>query len=326
MYRFLYKYLFSLIDPERMHTFGIFFLRYFGGFFRIFRFKAKECPVNFFGTTISNPIGIAAGFDKNGSAIKGLFSLGFGFVEIGTVTPNPQTGESMPRIFRIGNFGGIINKMGFPNAGSDIVLKNLQQFNKYKKNGQIVGVNIGRNKDSSEDDYLLLIEKFIDEADYIAINISSPNTDGLRDLLKESPLENFLLKVKHKRDSLSIKKPFFLKISPDIALEDLKYIYKIITATGIEGIIISNTTISRPNIDDNNIAKQGGLSGKFLKEKSLLLLKEFNKLNKAGIIVISVGGIETKQDVLERLQNGANFVQLYTSFIHSGPYFLSKLI
>lgn len=320
MYKFLYKSIFQFIDAEKMHTFAIFILRYFSKFLKV---NLPFENANFFETKIKNKIGIAAGFDKNGQVIKGLFNLGFGFVEIGTVTPKAQQGNPRPRIFRLKNEMGIINKMGFPNRGSDFVLTNLKKFNKVKQPYQVVGVNIGKNKEGGEDDYLLLIEKFINDADYIAINISSPNTPNLRDLLKEESLAIFLNKIKEKREMLRVKKPFFLKISPDIAPSDLSYIYNLIVKNNIEGIIISNTTVNKP-ADVATI--EGGLSGKLLKEASFELLKEFNKLNKNNIIVISVGGVESKQDVVARLNNGANFVQVYTSLIFTGPKLLKTLV
>ena len=323
MYKILYKTIFSKIEPEKMHKISLLAIKYFSP---LFFAKKPRKSTYFFGKEVVNPIGIAAGFDKNGEAIKGLFNLGFGFVEIGTVTPKPQIGNPKPRIFRVGNRDGIINKMGFPNKGSDVILQNLKRFNRHKKPWQIVGVNIGRNKDGNEEDYTFLIEKFIQEADYITINISSPNTAGLRNLLEEKPLSDFLLKIKIKRNSLATKKPFFLKISPDIEINDLKFIYRLIVENEIEGIIISNTTVSRPPENLENINQTGGLSGKFLKEKSFILLQEFNKINEKKIYVISVGGIETSEDVFLRLQNGANLVQIYTSLAFEGPNLLNKLI
>lgn len=323
IYKFFYKNFFTKIEAEKMHGISLFCIKHFSAFFCA---KKTLKPVNFFGKEVLNPIGIAAGFDKNGEAISGLFNLGFGFVEIGTVTPKPQEGNAKPRLFRVGEMAGIINRMGFPNKGSDVILANLKRFNLQKKSGQIVGVNIGRNKDGGEGDYLFLIEKFIDFCDYITINISSPNTAGLRNLLEEKPLSDFLSSIKKKRETLKTQKPFFLKISPDIPLENLHFIYRLMRENGIEGIIISNTTVSRPSQNLANINETGGLSGKFLQEKSLELLKEFDKINKDKIFVISVGGISTKEEAQKRLQNGANLVQIYTGFIFEGPSFASKLV
>ena len=322
MYKFVYKFFFRFIEAELAHKIGIFCIKNLSF---LFKQNLKEQKINFFGKQITNNIGIGAGFDKNGEAIKGLFNIGFGFVEIGTVTPLPQEGNPKPRIFRVENVEGIINRMGFPNLGSDIILKNLQAFNKIKKCNQVVGVNIGRNKEGTEEDYTFLIKKFIKDADYITINISSPNTPGLRNLLEEKPLEAFLSQISNTTANLKTKKRFFLKISPDIEASSLIFIYRLIVENGIEGIIISNTTISRPNKNLANIKEGGGLSGKFLKQKSLELLKEWNKLNKAGIITISVGGIESKDDVQERLANGADFIQIYTSFIFNGTGILKDL-
>lgn len=321
MYKFFYSFFFQKIDAENAHKFGVFFLKHFSF---LFKFKSKNEGADFFGKKIPNRLGIAAGFDKNGEVIKGLFNLGFGFVEIGTVTPKAQEGNPRPRIFRVGKTEGIINRMGFPNRGALNALKNLQEFKRTNKG--VVGVNIGRNKDGTEDDYLNLIECFIQDADYIAINISSPNTEGLRDMQKEAELSSFLSKIRAKRLSLKIQKPFFLKISPDISISDLNYIYNLLTENEIEGIIIANTTLSRPCLGLLNEEEKGGLSGKFLASKSLELLKEFNKLNKSGIIVVSVGGVQTKKDFEERLQNGAHFVQSYTGFIFEGPSFPKKIL
>jgi dihydroorotate dehydrogenase len=323
MYNLIYKIFLQFLQPETAHRIGILTLQYFPF---LFKQKIKNLEIYFCGKKIKNRLGISAGFDKNGEAIRGLFNIGFGFVEIGTVTPLPQFGNPKPRIFRVGNKAGIINRMGFPNLGSEVILQNLQQFNKIKKAHQVVGVNIGRNKEGSEDDYLILIEKFIQDADYIAINISSPNTAGLRGLLEKEPLAKFLSKIAQKRDEISIKKPFFLKISPDINLQDLEFIYDLILQNKIEGIIIANTTVSRPAVSLNNIGEAGGLSGAFLKDKSLEMLKAWSKLNKSGIITISVGGIESKEDANQRLKNGADFVQIYTSFAFNGGKVVQDIV
>ncbi len=322
MYKLIYKFFLQFLQPEIAHKLGIFALKHFSYFFKQ---NLPHNNVDFFGTKIKNKLGIAAGFDKNAEAINGLFQLGFGFVEVGTVTPLPQKGNPKPRIFRVGN-DGIINRMGFPNFGSDVILKNLQEFNKKKLPHQIVGVNIGRNKEGTKDDYLFLIEKFIKDADYIVINISSPNTAGLRSLLEKEPLAKFLEKIAKKRDEIDVKKPFFLKISPDLDLRDLNFIYDLIVQNKIEGIIIANTTISRPAVSLKSINQTGGLSGAFLKEKSFEMLKVWNKINKAGIVTISVGGIETKEDAKERLKNGADFVQIYTSFAYQGNEVILKIL
>ena len=323
MYKLIYKLFLQFLQPETAHKLGIFALKNFSF---LFKQQLPNEDIDFFGKKIKNRLGISAGFDKNAEAIKGLFDVGFGFVEVGTVTPLPQSGNPKPRIFRVGNNEGIINRMGFPNLGSDVILENLRKFNKKKQSNQVVGVNIGRNKEGTEDDYLILIEKFIEDADYIAINISSPNTAGLRGLLEKEPLTNFLQKISQKREKISTKKPFFLKISPDINLEDLTFIYDLIVKNKIEGIIIANTTVSRPFGDFKNIKETGGLSGKFLKEKSLEMLKAWNELNKSGVITVSVGGIETKEDAIERFENGANFVQIYTSFAFGGGGVVKKII
>lgn len=321
MYKWLYKFILCKVDAELMHSIGLFFLKYLN----ILLFVKKPVQhTDFFGRKILNPVGIAAGFDKNGECIKGLYKLGAGFVEIGTVTPFPQKGNPKPRLFRIEN--GLINFLGFPGKGSKAVLENLKNFNQVKGPNQVIGVNIGKNREGKEEDYLLLIEKFIANADYIVINISSPNTPGLTDMLKEENLQRFLLQIKKKREDLPMQKPFFLKISPDVTTESLKYIYRLIIENKIEGIIISNTTIERPpNFKYNNI--KGGLSGEFLQAKSLLLLKEFNKLNKERkVCVISCGGILTKEEAKARLTNGANFLQVYTGIILNGPSFISTLL
>ena len=320
IYNLFYNLILRFLDAEFAHKIAIFALKFMPSL------KAQKQEVEFFGYKINNKVGIAAGFDKNGEAIKGLFNIGFGFVEIGTVTPKPQQGNPKPRVFRVGNKQGIINRMGFPNLGSATVLENLRKFNSGKQSSQVVGVNIGRNKEGTEEDYLTLIEQFIEEADYITINISSPNTPGLRNLLEEKPLSSFLSKIQEKRESLATKKPFFLKISPDLEVADLTFIYRLLVEHKIEGIIISNTTITRPSATLKNLHEAGGLSGRLVAEKSLTLLKAFNKLNKSGIIVISVGGISTKEDVEIRLANGANFVQIYTSFAFNGPSIISRLI
>ncbi|WP_408871778.1 quinone-dependent dihydroorotate dehydrogenase [Entomobacter blattae] len=284
------------------------------------------------GLAFSNPLGLAAGFDKNGQAVPAMGKVGFGFVEIGTVTPRAQPGNAKPRLFRLKEDRGIINRMGFNNEGIEKVFSRLAAFiharNKRKTLEDSffpVGVNIGINKEGADPlkDYPFLVGRVKAYADYIVINVSSPNTPGLRDLQQADHLKGILEAINHAH---SEHPPLFVKLAPDIEDQDLPSIVQTIIEGGAQGIIITNTTLQRPEGLQSPFAKEsGGLSGRPLRELSLAKLKKVAEIAKGSLTLISVGGIETGQDVWERLKLGADLVQIYTAFIYEGPEVVNRI-
>ncbi len=282
------------------------------------------------GLDFPNPIGLAAGFDKNAEVIKASFNLGFGFVEVGTVTPKPQTGNEKPRVFRLPNENAIINHLGFNNKGLIAVKKNLKNFRKLFYENKIIGVNIGRNKitENAIEDYIFCLENLGNLSSYITINISSPNTLGLRDLQLRDNIEKLIKRIKLKKLEIESihNKPILIKISPDLNEEQLRDIALISLANNIDGLIISNTTISRPgNLSSDQKQKQGGLSGKPLFNLSNKILKQMFELTNGQIPLIGVGGISNGSDCYEKIKSGASLVQIYTALIYSGPYLIDEI-
>ena len=323
----LYKKIFPILNripPELAHNLAI-------KFFSKYREKIKlddhtlnscVCDLKF-----TNPVGLAAGFDKNGEAYHGLMTLGFGFVEIGTVTINPQIGNKKPRIFRLTEDKAIINRLGFNNIGAEKVLQNIKKYSNLNGKG-LLGVNLGKNLDTSQplEDYVKLIKIFNEQANYITLNISSPNTPGLRELEKKDNLDNLVKKVSLFKRKNSIKTPIFLKIDPDLNNEELGDIADIILSSSIDGIIISNTSINRStSLINKNADETGGISGLPIKEKSNKLLKNFYKLTNGKIPLIGVGGISNGKDAYERILNGASLIQIYTSLIYNGPLIVENV-
>lgn len=268
-----------------------------------------------------NPVGLAAGLDKNAVAIDNLISQGFGFAEVGTVTPMPQSGNPKPRLFRLKEDEAIINRMGFNNNGIEKFRLNL--LNRKKTDG-IIGANIGKNKDSANnaDDYIISLRKIYGLSDYITINISSPNTPNLREIQKSDILDNFLSEIKSEHEKLSNehdkKIPLLLKIAPDIDHATMENIAELSIKHQIDGLIISNTTIVHDNLKSKKAGEQGGLSGKPLFDKSTNLLREIYKLTGSRIHLIGVGGIFSGDDAYQKILAGASLVQIYTSLIYEG--------
>ena len=277
-----------------------------------------------FGKEIKNPIGIAAGFDKDAEVYNSLFNLGFGFVEVGTVTPLKQYGNKKPRVFRLENDKALINRLGFNNSGSDNVSKRLK---KNKPIG-ILGVNIGPNWDSKDrvEDYLIGFKKFHNLADYITINISSPNTENLRDFHNLDELENLLGKIFAEKKKLSSKIPIALKVSPDINNEIVKHISKLLIEYKVNALIVSNTTDqNRDNLKDHQKFQRGGLSGKPLRDISNKLINHFFKNLNGQVKIIGVGGVDSGKSAYEKFLSGADFVQLYTGMVFRGPKIAIKI-
>jgi len=280
--------------------------------------------VRAFGLDFPNPIGLAAGFDKDGVAPDNLLALGFGFVEIGTVTPRPQSGNPRPRLFRLDRDRGVINRLGFNSAGHARTHANLSR----RRTGGIVGVNLGANKDSADRiaDYVSGIEAFADVASYFTINVSSPNTPGLRDLQQAAVLDELLSGVLDARDRAPHRRPLLLKIAPDLSLGELDDIVRVARARDIDGMIVSNTTISRPASLASSPAKEsGGLSGRPLFDLSTRMLTETFQRVEGQFPLIGVGGIDGPEAALAKLDAGATLVQLYSALVFDGPELIARI-
>ncbi len=318
----------KFLPPELAHSFSIKALKYFN-----LKYDNINDPIlsqHILGLDFPNPIGLAAGFDKNAEVISSMFSLGFGFIEVGTITPLPQNGNPKPRVFRLEEDKGIINSLGFNNKGILKAKKNLIKFKSSSNKNRIVGVNLGINKNSTDsiNDYLFGIESFCNLANYITINISSPNTVGLRDLQLRGKIENLIKQVVLKREKIDslTKIPIFIKISPDLNDDQLRDIALISLANNIDGLIITNTTINRPNnLLSKNKNFKGGLSGKPLFQASNKILKKMYNLTNGQIILIGVGGISSGSDCYEKIKSGASLIQLYSALTFSGPSLISKI-
>ena len=280
--------------------------------------------VRAFGLDFPNPIGLAAGFDKDGVAPDYLLALGFGFVEIGTVTPRPQSGNPRPRLFRLDRDRGVINRLGFNSAGHARTHANLSR----RRTGGIVGVNLGANKDSADRiaDYVSGIEPFADVASYFTINVSSPNTPGLRDLQQAAALDELLSGVLDARDRAPHRRPLLLKIAPDLSLGELDDIVRVARARDIDGMIVSNTTISRPaSLASSQAKESGGLSGRPLFDLSTRMLTETFQRVEGQFPLIGVGGIDGPEAALAKLDAGATLVQLYSALVFDGPELIARI-
>ena len=318
MFSILRPYIFSL-DPEVAHDLAIKSLKFNLLPKNLFRVEGEELlEINLLGEKLPNPIGLAAGFDKSAEVYNSLFKLGYGFVEVGTVTPKRQLGNPKPRVFRLEKDQALINRLGFNNHGSEIVSKRISE----NLPSGFLGINVGPNKDTinKEEDYYFCISKLQAYAGYLTINISSPNTEGLRDFHDYRELEKLLTGVNKIKKEKNINKPIFVKLSPDIKKEEINHIIEIILKYKVEGIIVSNTTDSNRGIlSDIHKNEKGGLSGQPLKEMSTNLIKEFYKVTKGKIKIIGVGGVDSGQSAFEKICAGANAVQLYTGMVFRGP-------
>jgi dihydroorotate dehydrogenase len=324
MYSLIRKALF-IADPETAHGLALEGLRLGHGLGATkFLCKAKSQPVTVMGLQFPNPVGMAAGMDKNGDYIDALGALGFGFIEIGTTTPRPQPGNPKPRIFRLEAANAMINRLGFNNKGVDHL---VQQVKRRKYEG-ILGINIGKNfdtpNDKAVDDYLICLEKVYPYADYITVNISSPNTKGLRDLQDAEQLDRLLGTLNRKRGELADKfqqhKPMVVKVAPDLQDENIPEMAEVVIRSEFEGLIATNTTISREAVKGMKHAnEQGGLSGAPVKQAANHVMAAFRKLLPAEIAVIGTGGITCGADAAEKIQLGASLVQFYTGFVYKGP-------
>jgi len=282
-----------------------------------------------FGLNFKNSVGLAAGLDKNAKAIDAFSDMGFGFVEIGTVTPKPQAGNPKPRLFRLKKDQSLINRMGFNNDGVEVVKERLKK----RKSDIIVGGNIGKNKitpnESAVDDYLICFEKLFDVVDYFVVNVSSPNTPGLRELQEKGPLTHILKALMTLNNSKALQKPILLKIAPDLTNEQLDDIIEIVVETKIDGLIATNTTIDRSQLEtEPQIIEQignGGLSGKALLEKSNHVIEYINDKSGGKIPIIGVGGIGNASNAQDKIKAGASLVQIYSGFIYEGPSLIKNI-
>ena len=273
---------------------------------------------------LSSPIGVAAGFDKNAEVYNPLFNLGFGFVEVGTITPKPQFGNPKPRVFRLEEDEALINRLGFNNSGSEQISKRIKENNKKG----FLGINIGPNKDSTNrvEDYLICFRKFYNLADYITINISSPNTENLRDFHNQDELNSLIDKLKNEKKKLNSNIPLAIKVSPDLNDDQINEVSKIILEQEIGIIIVSNTTDkNRENLKNINKLEKGGLSGKPIEKISNEAISKFYKILKDKTKIIGVGGVSNGQDAFEKITSGATLVQLYTGMVYRGPRIASKI-
>lgn len=331
LYPFAKSFLFQL-DPEKAHHLTLALLKqsWTRPFLPLAGTNNITIPTQCFGLNFKNPVGLAAGLDKNGEAIDGLATLGFGFIEIGTITPKPQDGNPKPRLFRLPKNEALINRMGFNNVGAEQAVRNLDK----RKSDIIVGGNIGKNKITPNEeavlDYEICFNKLFDYVDYFVVNVSSPNTPNLRALQDADSLKIILNQLQHHNHGKKTPKPVLLKIAPDLTFAQLDEIVEIVSETKIAGIIATNTTISReglPNYSSQEIEAigAGGLSGKPLTEKSHNIISYINKQAQGKFPTIAVGGIMNADDAIRTLQSGSSLMQLYSGFIYRGPQLITEI-
>ena len=333
MYKVVRFFLF-LFDPEKIHHFTFSLLKIGYPFValiwrKMFTIKDKRLEREVFGIKFPNPVGLAAGFDKDAKLIDELSCFGFGFIEIGTLTPKAQKGNPKPRLFRLKGDYGIINRMGFNNRGVVDAVRRLKK----RKSDIIVGGNIGKNKltlnEDANEDYIISFNSLFPYVDYFVVNVSSPNTPGLRELQEKEPLTNLLNSLQEINNKNDTRKPILLKIAPDLTNNQLDDIIEIVKETKIDGLISTNTTIDRSGLktDKNMIDSigNGGLSGLPVKERSTEVIRYLSEKSNSSFPIIGVGGIHSEEDALEKLDAGASLVQIYTGFIYEGPSLVKRI-
>ena len=324
MYKLLIRPLLFLFDPEKVHYFTFSLIRFFNkiGFGSLFKsiYEVKDARLEreVFGIKFKNPVGLAAGFDKDAKLYQELSNFGFGFIEIGTLTPVGQDGNPKKRLFRLKEDNAIINRMGFNNGGVLEAVERLKQ-----NNGVLIGGNIGKNKvtpnEDAVNDYEICFEALFPYVDYFVVNVSSPNTPNLRALQEKEPLKKLLQTLENNKLQTTNHKPILLKIAPDLTDEQLLDIIEIVNETKIAGVIATNTTLSRESLQSENKAEMGGLSGKPLTKRSTEVIRFLSEKSNKSFPIIGVGGIHSADDAIEKLEAGASLVQLYTGFIYEGP-------
>ncbi|MBE0367862.1 quinone-dependent dihydroorotate dehydrogenase [Pseudoalteromonas aurantia] len=326
------RYMFSR-DAEWAHDFALNNLRRFANtpLSAAWSQTVADKPVNFLGLDFKNPVGLAAGLDKNAECIDAFAQMGFGFIEVGTVTPRPQAGNDKPRIFRLPDAHAVINRMGFNNKGVDNLVSNV----KASRYSGILGINIGKNKDTpneqGKDDYIHSMRKVFEYASYITVNISSPNTPGLRDLQYGDALDDLLESLKCEQMDLIAKHnksvPMLVKIAPDIDAVQVAQIAESLTKNRIDGVIATNTTLERTAVQGMQYAEEaGGLSGRPVREKSTFVVDELRRITDGKLPIIGVGGIDSAESAKEKLSAGADLVQVYTGFIYEGPGLVKRIV
>jgi dihydroorotate dehydrogenase len=326
MYGLARPFLFTL-DAERAHGAGLraLDLAYRTGTSSLLSRRPKPLPTKVFGLDFSNPVGLAAGLDKNGAHIDALLALGFGFVEVGTVTPRPQAGNPQPRMFRLPQHKAVINRLGFNNAGVDVLVRNVQRA---RRKGGLLGINIGKNKDtpnaSAADDYLFCLERVYPLADYITVNISSPNTAGLRELQEEQALRQLIGTLREAQEALGAQHgkrvPMLVKVAPDLSDEDIDAVCRVLSDLSVDGVIATNTTVDRSLIHAHPLAGQaGGLSGAPLLAQSTMVLRRMRARLPDSIPIIGVGGITSGADAVAKMSAGAALTQVYSGLVYQGP-------
>jgi len=331
-YSWLRQLLF-LMDPERSHHIALEGMKlgeqWHLGF--LYRRKPADYPVKAMGLTFANPVGLAAGLDKNGDYIDALGDLGFGFIEVGTVTPRPQPGNSLPRLFRLPEYEAIINRMGFNNQGVDHLVKQVER----RRYRGIVGINIGKNAttpvDEASRDYLECLEKVYAVADYVTVNLSSPNTPGLRSLQMGEAMTRLVGEIAESRARLASQHrrqvPLLVKIAPDMSTLEIHHVADVVNRYGIDGVIATNTTLARDQVSQSvHVKETGGLSGKPVFDSSTAVLAELKKMVGRNTCLVGVGGIDSAGTARAKVAAGADLLQIYTGFIYRGPALLPEVV
>ena len=333
IYRLIVRSVLFLFDPEAVHHFVFRFIKLVFAIpgisilMRTIYCRNDKCiSLHKMGLQFRNPIGLAAGFDKDAMLFKELSAFGFSFIEIGTLTPLPQPGNEKPRMFRLPAYQGLINRMGFNNSGVKAAVERLRK----KSKNLIIGGNIGKNKatplEGAVNDYLICFEELYNSVDYFAVNVSSPNTPGLRDLQEKEPLTALLMAIQKSNYEKPNPKPILLKISPDLTFEQIDEVIDIVKSVKLTGIIATNTTISRKGIDDPAFLNEsGGLSGLPLKDRSTAIIRYIRDKAGSDLVIIGVGGIFSAADANEKLDAGADLLQVYTGFIYEGPSIVKRI-
>lgn len=336
MYKNFLRPILFLFQPENAHHLTFFLLKLINAiplgrsFFSLLYSQRKHRQVTkLFGLNFPSKVGLAAGLDKNAEAIDMFAAMGFGFVEIGTVTPKPQPGNPKPRLFRLKEDEALINRMGFNNDGVDVIKKRLQK----RKSNVLVGGNIGKNKvtpnEEAVNDYIICFNELFDVVDYFVVNVSSPNTPGLRELQEKKPLSDILNSLMKENKKRSVTKPILLKIAPDLTEEQLIDIIDIVGETKIDGVIATNTTIDRSGLQTSGSEVEsigaGGLSGKPVQSKSTEVIRFLHEKSNGSFPIIGVGGINSGASALEKIESGASLVQVYSGFIYEGPALISAI-
>ena len=333
MYKLARPFLFGF-DAERAHGLGLKAIEtaYRTGTIPLLARPPQPLPTKLLGLTFPNPVGLAAGLDKNGAHVEALFGLGFGFVEVGTVTPRPQPGNPKPRMFRLPAHQAVINRLGFNNEGVDVLVRNIERL---RRRSGVLGINIGKNKDTSNEraasDYLFCLERVYPLADYITVNISSPNTAGLRELQEEQALRQLIGSLREAQEDLAAQHgrrvPMLVKLAPDLSDDDIDAVARVLGDLGVDGVIATNTTVSRISVQDDPLAHEtGGLSGAPLMGQSTLVLRRLRTRLPDRIPLIGVGGILSGADAVAKMAAGASLVQVYSGMVYRGPELIGECV